>query len=60
MHFGEGESRHGLATSRTQVNRLLDPKNDITLSTCSVRRRSSDGGHDRVGSKAGHAGNTGM
>jgi hypothetical protein len=49
-----------LKTSRTQVERLLDPKNDITLSTCSVRRRSSDCGHDRVGSKAGHAGNTGM
>src|SRR5580704_2654765 len=32
-----------LKSSRTQVNRLLDPKNDITLSTCSVRRRSSDG-----------------
>jgi hypothetical protein len=46
--------------SRTQVDRLLDPKTDITLSTCSVRWRSSDGGHDRVGSKAGHAGNTGM
>ena len=34
---------HAVKTIRTQVDRLLDPKNDITLSTCSVRRRLSDG-----------------
>lgn len=30
-----------LKTSRTQVDRLLDPGNDITLSSCSEQRRWS-------------------
>ena len=41
-----------LKTSRTQVDRLLDPKNDITLS--SLQKSGSDGrapGHDRAGVK---------
>jgi hypothetical protein len=40
----QGADDHAVKTIRTQVDRLLDPKNDITLSTCSVRRRSSDDG----------------
>ena len=39
-----------LKTSRSQVDRLLDPKNDITLS--SLQRAAADGGtprHDRTG-----------